>query len=71
MKHFYNLVKKEFLHIIRDVRTLIILFGIPVTQILIFGYVITNEVSDVKIAILDKSRDSETTKLINKLNDSE
>ena len=40
MREFIGFVKKEFLHIFRDYRTLIILFGIPVIQILVFGFVI-------------------------------
>jgi ABC-2 type transport system permease protein len=57
MKEFLGFVKKEFLHIFRDPRTLVVLFGLPVAQILIFGFVIRNEIQDVRIAILDKSKD--------------
>jgi len=67
MKRFWGFVIKEFYHIFRDFRTIIVLFGIPIAQILIFGYVISNEIRDVKIAILDQSRDVETEKIINKI----
>jgi ABC-2 type transport system permease protein len=67
MKEFIGFVKKEFLHIFRDPRTLVILFGIPVAQILIFGYVIRNEIQDVKIAILDESKDPVTREITNHL----
>ncbi len=60
MKEFLGFVKKEFLHIFRDTRTLVILFGLPMAQILIFGYVIRNEIQDVRIAILDQSHDQVT-----------
>jgi ABC-2 type transport system permease protein len=63
MKEFLGFVKKEFLHIFRDFRTLIILFGIPLAQILIFGYVIRNEIQDVKIVILDESKDRVTREI--------
>jgi len=63
MKEFIGFVKKEFLHIFRDYRTLIILFGLPLAQILIFGYVIRNEIQDVKIAILDESKDPVTREI--------
>jgi ABC-2 type transport system permease protein len=63
MKEFVGFVKKEFLHIFRDYRTLIILFGLPLAQILIFGYVIRNEIQDVKIAILDESKDPVTREI--------
>ena len=67
MKEFLGFVKKEFLHIFRDPRTLVILFGLPVAQILIFGYVIRNEIQDVKIAILDQSKDPVTREISNRI----
>jgi len=62
-----EVIKKEFLHILRDPRTLLIILGIPIAQILLFGYVITNEVKDADIAIYDKSRDEMTMKLTSKI----
>ncbi len=67
MKRFTGFIIKEFYHIFRDYRTLIILFGIPVAQILIFGFVVTNEIRNVKIAILDESRDEVTTSIVDKI----
>jgi ABC-2 type transport system permease protein len=67
MKNFLGFIKKEFLHILRDFRTLIILFGLPVVQILVFGFVIRNEIQDVKIAILDHSKDEITLEITNKI----
>lgn len=67
MRKFLGFVKKEFVHIFRDKRTLIILFGLPAVQILIFGFVIRNEIEDVRIAILDKSKDPVTFDLTGRL----
>ena len=67
MKEFLGFVKKEFLHIFRDMRTLVVLFGLPIAQILIFGFVIRNEIQDVRIAILDKSKDPVTFDITNKI----
>jgi ABC-2 type transport system permease protein len=67
MKRFAAFVTKEFFHIFRDYRTLIILFGIPVAQILIFGFVVSNEIRNVRIGILDNSRDDVTTAIIDKI----
>lgn len=61
-------VKKEFYHIFRDRRSMFILFGMPIAQIMLFGFAITNEINNVNIGILDKSKDSETQKIINKIN---
>ncbi len=58
---------KEFYHIFRDVRTMIILFGMPVVQILLFGFALTNEIKNAKIAILDPSKDVMTREITNKI----
>ena len=67
MKRFIGFVKKEFYHIFRDKRSLFILFGMPIAQILLFGFAITNEINNVDIAILDQSNDVETQKIIYKI----
>lgn len=67
MKRFRGFVIKEFYHIFRDKRTLIILFGMPIVQILLFGYAVTNEINNVDIAIFDKSQDTETQKIVNNI----
>ena len=68
MKRFKGFIIKEFYHIFRDKRSLFILFGMPIAQILLFGFAITNEINNVNIAILDKSKDTETQKIISKIN---
>lgn len=67
MKRFLGFVKKEFLHIFRDYRTLVILFGLPVAEILIFGFVISMEIKDAGIAFLDLSKDDVTQKISDKM----
>ncbi|MCF8227949.1 MAG: ABC transporter permease [Bacteroidales bacterium] len=67
MKRFWSFVIKEFYHIFRDRKTLLILFGLPVTLILIFGYVIRSEIKDANIAIYDPSKDEITKDISNKL----
>ncbi len=67
MKRFIGFVKKEVFHIVRDTRTLVILLGIPIVQILLFGYAITNEIKEAKIAILDHSKDHITQEITHKL----
>jgi len=68
MNQFISFIKKEFLHIWRDKKTMFILLGMPVVQIIIFGFALTNEVKNAKIAILDHSKDAATTSLIQQLN---
>lgn len=67
MKQLKSFIKKEFFHIFRDPRTMLILFGIPVAQLLIFGTVIKSEIQDVHIAIHDQSKDVTTQEITNKL----
>jgi ABC-2 type transport system permease protein len=67
MNRFLGFVRKEFLHIFRDYRTLFILFGIPVAQILIFGYAVSMDIKNVGIAFLDLSHDEITRKLSDKI----
>ncbi len=67
MNRFSAFVQKEFRHILRDRRTLLILFGMPVIQVLLFGFVLTNEIKNASIAVLDPSKDAESIALTNKL----
>lgn len=70
MKRFLGFVIKEFLHIFRDYRTLLILFGMPAVQLILFGFVITNEIKDARIAVLDLSKDETTRKITEKITSS-
>jgi len=67
MSRFLAFLRKEFYHIFRDPRTLIILFGIPIAQLMLFGYVMTNEVRNVKVAIVDHSKDDLSKRLSQQL----
>jgi ABC-2 type transport system permease protein len=60
-------ILKEFLQIIRDKRSLLILFGIPLVQVLLFGFALKNEIRDVPISILDKSKSEYSRELIQKI----
>jgi len=70
MKRFIGFLRKEFYHIFRDRRSMLILFGMPIVQLLLFGYVITNELKDVKMAVVDHSKDEYTSEIINKITSS-
>jgi ABC-2 type transport system permease protein len=67
MKQFLFFIRKEFLHVWRDKRTMLILFGMPLMQILIFGFALTNEVKNTRIGILDNSKDEITQAIIHQL----
>ncbi len=63
MKAFGAFITKEFHHIFRDKRTLMVLFGMPIAQIILFGYAITTEIQNANIAVLDRSHDVRSLEL--------
>lgn len=63
MSQFIIFIKKEILHIWRDRRTLFILIWMPIVQILLYGFALTNEVKNSQIVIFDQSQDEATRKL--------
>ncbi len=67
MKAFIQFVIKEFYHITRDYRTLAVLFGMPLIQLILFGYAIRTELNNADIGILDHSKDEITKKLSEKI----
>ncbi|MEO1021869.1 MAG: ABC transporter permease [Bacteroidota bacterium] len=67
---FKAFVRKEVYHILRDRRTLFILFGVPIAQVMIFGYAITNEFRDASIHVLDHAGDQASMKLVQHLQSS-
>ncbi len=71
MKQFMSFVHKEFLHIFRDRTTIAILLLLPLMNLILFGYAITNEVKNSKIAILDPSNDALTKAIIDKFTHNE
>lgn len=67
MKQFRAFVIKEFYHIFRDRRTMLILLGMPVAQILIFGFAINMEVTDIAVAVLDHNPDTYTNQIVERI----
>src|SRR5690554_8167965 len=60
MKQFLAFVNKEFRHIIRDNRTLLIIIGMPIVQVLLFGFAVNMEVQDIRVAFYDPAPDAIT-----------
>lgn len=67
MKQFFVFVKKEFLHVFRDWKTLLLLFGMPVAQIVLFGFALSNEIKDAGIIVLDNANDISSQRIIGKI----
>lgn len=64
---FFGFVRKEFYHILRDRRTLLVLFGMPVIMMVLFGFAIRNEIEDVRLVVVDASRDDASRAIVDKL----
>ena len=71
VKRFYSFVRKETLHIFRDRRTLLILFGMPLVMMLLFGFAITTDVKNVRVAAVTSNYDHLTQQTLDRLNASE
>jgi ABC-2 type transport system permease protein len=67
MHSFLSFVSKEFKHIFRDKKTLVVLFGIPIMQILIFGFVISYDFKDIGVAVFDQANDSHSQRISTKI----
>ena len=67
MDRFFAFVKKEFFHILRDRRTLLILFGMPLAMVLLFGFALTNEIKNARIAVLDFDHGQRSRQIIDRL----
>ena len=71
MKQFISFVIKEAKHILRDKRTMLILFGMPLALMLIFGFAITTDVKNVRTVVVTSSMDHMTQQAVERLAASE
>jgi ABC-type multidrug transport system, permease component len=67
MKQFFSFVQKEFWHILRDRRTMLIVLGMPVVQILLFGFAINMDVENIRTAVYDPSNDAASQQIIRRI----
>ena len=70
MKQLFSFIRKEFYHVFRDKRTLLILFGLPVTLIILFGFALSSEVKNIGITVLDYAHDNNSEQIVNRINTS-
>ncbi|MBQ5507776.1 MAG: ABC transporter permease, partial [Prevotella sp.] len=71
MKQFVSFVIKESHHILRDRRTMLILFGMPIVLMLLFGFAITNDVKNVRLVVVTSQMDHLTQSAVERLSASE
>ena len=71
MKQFISFVIKEGKHILRDKRTMLILFGMPIAMMLILGFAITTDVKNVRTVVVTSQMDHLTLQAVERLSQSE
>lgn len=71
MNNFISFVRKEAWHILRDKRTMLILFGMPVVLMLLFGFAITTDVENVRTIVVTSQMDTQTQSAVERLSQSE
>ena len=71
MKPFLSFVIKETKHILRDKRTMLMLFGMPIVMMLLFGFAVTNDVRNVRIIVVMSNADNTTQQVADRLAASE
>ncbi|MDR1671767.1 MAG: ABC transporter permease [Alistipes sp.] len=71
MNRFGAFVGKEFRHILRDRRTLLILLGMPVALILLLGFAITTEVKNTRVAVWDPAPTAASRRIVERIDASE
>lgn len=63
MSTFVSFIVKEARHILRDRQTLAVLLLLPILMVLLFGFAIRTDVEDVRMVVVDPSRDARTLEL--------
>ena len=64
MRRFRAMIKKEILHMVRDPRTLIFIFIMPVLQLLLLGYANNTDIKNVPTVIFDQSNSQASQSLL-------
>ncbi len=71
MKQFFSFIHKEFIHIFRDRRTMLILLGMPVVMIILFGFALSTEVKNMRVAMFDPGGDPLSSKIAQRIDANE
>jgi ABC-2 type transport system permease protein len=70
MRRLIAIMRKEFLHLIRDPRTLVMMFFLPIFMIILFGYGVSFDVKDIPLAVLDHDKSAASREFIAKFTNS-
>lgn len=67
---FYAIIQKEFIHVFKDRASFIIVLIMPIMFSLVFGYAVTTDIEDIKIAVLDNDKTVESREIVTKFKNS-
>ena len=67
MKQFFAFVRKEFQHIFRDRRTMMIVLVLPVVQMVLFGYAVSTEINDARVAVVGDTSDPAVRSIVERI----
>ena len=70
MEQLIIFIKKEFKHVFRDNKTLLMLFGLPIAQIVLFGFALTNEIKNSNIVVCDYAQDVSSFQITERISNS-
>ena len=63
-RRLWAMARKEWLHIRRDTRSLAMAFVVPAVMVVMFGYIISFDVNDIRMAVLDRDRTTQSRDLV-------
>ena len=66
IRRLWPIVKKEYLHLVRDPRSLALMFLLPVLMLVLFGYAVSFDVKNIPTAVYDQSRSAASRDLVGK-----
>ena len=67
MKQLFTFIYKEFLHVFRDKKSMLLLFGLPIVLVILFGYALSNEIKNARVVVCDYAQDYMSKEIIQKI----
>ncbi len=66
IKRIISITRKEFLHIVRDTRTLLITFALPIVMLILYGYALTFDIRNIPMVVRDMDNKPATRAIVEK-----
>ena len=66
-RRIQSIVRKEFIHVVRDPQTLALVLAMPIMQLLLFGYAINSTVDHIRLVVSDEARTADSRGIVQAL----